>query len=76
VNWRKSSRSGSSACVEVALLSGGGAAVRHSADREGPMLQFTAGEWRAFVAGARAGEFDAEERKVADDPQHPSWPQP
>ena len=58
VNWRKSSRSGSGNCVEVALLPGGGAAVRHSADRGGPMLQFTANEWAAFLEGVKTAEFD------------------
>jgi hypothetical protein len=43
--------------VEVAL---GGAEVwvRDSKDAAGPVLRFTAAEWAAFLAGARAGEFD------------------
>ena len=32
--------------------------VRHSLDQSGPVLAFTHGEWRAFLTGARAGEFD------------------
>lgn len=59
--WRKSSFSGGAGCgncVEVALLDGGGVAVRDSKDRDGAVLVFTGGEWVAFVAGVRAGEFD------------------
>ncbi len=32
-------------------------AIRDSKDPDGPALVFTADEWRAFVSGARAGEF-------------------
>jgi uncharacterized protein DUF397 len=33
-------------------------AVRDAKDRTGPVLQFTAAEWEAFVGGVRGGEFD------------------
>jgi hypothetical protein len=56
--WRKSSRSGSNGCVEVAFHDGQ-IAVRDSKDRAGPVLQFTHWEWEAFLAGVRCGEFDA-----------------
>ncbi|OHV63468.1 DUF397 domain-containing protein [Pseudofrankia sp. BMG5.36] len=58
--WRKSSHSAGNGgeCVEVAALPDGGRAVRDSKDPEGPVLRFTAAEWRAFLAGARDGEFD------------------
>jgi hypothetical protein len=59
--WRKSSFSGSNSdgdCVEVALLPGGGVAVRDTKDRSLGAHRFTAQEWAAFVAGVRAGEFD------------------
>lgn len=57
--WFKSSFSGASvnACVEVALLPEE-IAVRDSKDRQGPVLVFTPDEWRAFLAGVRADEFD------------------
>jgi hypothetical protein len=55
--WRKSSRSGSNGCVEVAFVEGQ-VAVRDSKDRSGPVLLFTAHEWEAFIGGAREGEFE------------------
>ena len=57
--WIKSSLSFSNGnCVEVASLPGGGIGVRDSKDAEGPVLRFTPDEWRAFIGGARNGEFD------------------
>jgi len=57
--WIKSSLSFSNGnCVEVASLPDGGVGVRDSKDPSGPVLRFTPGEWRAFVGGARNGEFD------------------
>ena len=59
LRWVKSSLSYSSdACVEVADLPDGRVGVRHGKDSSGPLLQFTGAEWRAFLAGARTGEFD------------------
>ena len=57
--WRKSTRSGPNCdnCVEVAFV-GGAIAVRDSKNQSGPSLLFTSGEWDAFLAGARDGEFD------------------
>jgi Domain of unknown function (DUF397) len=57
--WRKSTRSGAYGdnCVEVAFVDGA-IAVRDSKDTLGPVLVFTRGEWDAFVAGAKDGEFD------------------
>jgi hypothetical protein len=56
--WFKSSRSsGNGACVEVAIVDDG-VAVRDTKDRATGMLQFTHEEWRAFVGGVKAGEFD------------------
>ncbi|GAB1642232.1 DUF397 domain-containing protein [Krasilnikovia sp. MM14-A1259] len=58
--WRKSSRSDGNggACVEITDLPDGGTAVRDSKDRSGPVLFFTAIEWRSFVEGVKHGEFD------------------
>jgi hypothetical protein len=55
--WRKSTFSGTNGCVEVAFVQGQ-VAVRDSKQRGGPVLVFTAHEWRAFLSGVRAGEFD------------------
>ena len=55
--WRKSARSISGDCVEVATLERL-VGVRDSKDPEGPVLVFKYGEWNAFIAGARDGEFD------------------
>jgi Domain of unknown function (DUF397) len=56
--WFKSTRSsGNGNCVEVAIVDDA-VGVRDSKDRSGPVLVFTASEWRAFVAGAKDGQFD------------------
>ena len=61
VRWVKSRHSnGDGNCVEVAVLPDGLVKVRDSkAGDAGPVLDFTPGEWRAFLAGVRDGEFDA-----------------
>ncbi|MEU7691756.1 DUF397 domain-containing protein [Microbispora hainanensis] len=66
--WRKSSYSGSNGgdCVEVAEIDGDGPehksgrliAVRDSKDPDGPVLFFTPEEWKAFLLGVHAGEFE------------------
>ena len=59
VRWRKSGRSGAGNCVELAELAAGGpVAVRNSRDPHGPALLYTPAEIAAFLAGAKAGEFD------------------
>ncbi|MFF3939786.1 DUF397 domain-containing protein [Streptomyces phaeofaciens] len=45
--------------VEIAHLPGGAVAMRSSLD-PGTVLRYTEAEWRAFVLGARDGEFDLE----------------
>ncbi|GAA3193163.1 MULTISPECIES: DUF397 domain-containing protein [Streptomyces] len=45
--------------VEIAYLPGGAVAMRSSLD-PGTVLRYTEAEWRAFVLGARDGEFDLE----------------
>jgi hypothetical protein len=56
--WVKSSHSGGSGeCVEVARNLPGKVAVRDSKDPHGPVLTFTSGEWTAFTAGVKDGEF-------------------
>ncbi|MEV4164960.1 DUF397 domain-containing protein [Nonomuraea dietziae] len=58
LEWFKSTASASGECLEAARLPSGGMAVRDSKNLEGPVLEFTAGEWRACVAGVRNNEFD------------------
>jgi hypothetical protein len=58
VTWFKSSHSQSGAeCAEVAWLKDGMIGVRDSKNPTGGALTFTPGEWDAFTAGVRAGEF-------------------
>ncbi|GAB3815622.1 DUF397 domain-containing protein [Micromonospora zhanjiangensis] len=58
--WRKSTRSQTSNCVEIAPLGTGSApvALRDSKDRNGPVLVFGRDGWLDFIAGTKAGEFD------------------
>lgn len=57
--WRKSSRSGGNGqCVEVAGNLTGIVAIRDSKNPNGPALVFSPGDWRTFVNGIKAGEFD------------------
>jgi Domain of unknown function (DUF397) len=54
---RKSTHCANNGCVEVAFVDGQ-VGVRDSKDRQGPVLEFTANEWEAFLAGAREGQFE------------------
>jgi hypothetical protein len=54
--WRKSSRCGTSTCVEVARVDDQ-YLIRDSKNPEAPALSFTQAEWDAFVEGVAAGEF-------------------
>ncbi|TGB07355.1 DUF397 domain-containing protein [Streptomyces sp. MZ04] len=45
--------------VEIAYLPEGAVAMRSSVEPE-TVLRYTEAEWRAFVLGARDGEFDLE----------------
>lgn len=59
-SWSTSTTSpDSGASIAVARLSDGSVAMRDGGDADGPVLIFTPVEWRAFVAGVDAGEFDA-----------------
>ena len=44
-------------CVEVDRGTQG-AAIRDAKNPDGAVLRFTEAEWRAFVRGVHAGEFD------------------
>lgn len=56
--WIKASMSGDQgACVEQRRHQGM-IEVRDSKDSSGPVLRFTSAEFRAWLDGARRGEFD------------------
>lgn len=56
--WRKARSSvNNGACLEAAPVNGM-VAVRDSKNPKGPILTYTAAEWRAFLDGAKRGEFD------------------
>lgn len=54
--WRRSSRCGSTTCVEVARVEDQ-YLIRDSKNPDAAALSFTAAEWKAFVEGVNAGEF-------------------
>jgi uncharacterized protein DUF397 len=59
LHWRTSSFTDNGTCVEVADLPDGGRLVRDTKLGESsPVLQYSAAEWQAFLAGVKAGEFD------------------
>lgn len=59
LQWMKSSYSAQGdQCVQVAKLPDGRVGVRDSKHEDGPVLVFTAAEWRAFIGGVKDGEFD------------------
>jgi len=67
-SWRRASRcSGNSDCVEVSLEADSVLIRDSKLPRRGPM-RFSRQEWIAFVAGAKAGEFD-----LAGDTTPPAW---
>lgn len=57
LRWKTSSRCSNGTCVQVAFA-GQSVVLRDSKDPEGPKLQYSAQEWRDFIAGAKSGEFD------------------
>ena len=60
LQWRVSSLcSGNGECVAVATLPSGDIVVKDTKEADGTVLRFNASEWRAFIAGVRAGEFEA-----------------
>ncbi|MQA87624.1 MAG: DUF397 domain-containing protein [Streptosporangiales bacterium] len=58
VRWRKSDRSATHNCVEVAPLPRRLIGVRDSKNKTGSILVFTSAEWSAFVNDVKNGSFD------------------
>jgi predicted secreted Zn-dependent protease len=58
--WRRSSAATGGEAVEIAVLPAGDVLLRTTAASAAglPPLRYTPEEWRAFLAGVRAGEFD------------------
>lgn len=60
LQWRTARRSvGNGACVEVAPTAGT-ILIRDSKDKDGPVVQYPGGSWRAFLEAAKTGRFDLE----------------
>jgi hypothetical protein len=58
-NWFKTTESdGASNCVEASFADDGTVGVRHSKKPTGPLLEFSPGEWDAFIKGVQAGQFN------------------
>lgn len=56
--WRTSSACpNGAACVEIALVPNGGAAMRDGKNPRSPELRFSRDAWNAFITSARFGEF-------------------
>ncbi|MDX3587485.1 DUF397 domain-containing protein [Streptomyces europaeiscabiei] len=55
--FRKSSYSGAQGdCVEVALTTTGGRAIRDSKNPQGPRVHFSPNGWHAFLAAAKGAK--------------------
>lgn len=57
LTWRRSLSCSNGACVEVAA-SGPMIFIKDSKAPAGPVLSYTAAEFREFIAGAKNGDFD------------------
>ncbi|MFC4068897.1 DUF397 domain-containing protein [Actinoplanes subglobosus] len=61
LDWRRSSYCTNRTCVEVALVADT-VRVRNSEDRS-EVLCISPPAWRAFIAGAKNGEFDIDQMR-------------
>ncbi|GAA0367137.1 DUF397 domain-containing protein [Microbispora corallina] len=57
LKWRISSHCNGGSCVQVAF-GDNEVALRDSKDASGPVLSFSASEWRAFLKAAKSGELE------------------
>ena len=55
--WRVARGCNGGECVRVAATDGT-VLIGDTKDPQGPVLSYTAAEWRAFVEGIRQGDFD------------------
>lgn len=58
LQWRKSTRSNETNCVEVRVTTAGDVLVRDSKNPLDGLLEFDSAAWRGFVAAVKVGEFD------------------
>jgi Domain of unknown function (DUF397) len=59
LTWFTSSKSsGNGQCTMCARLPDGGMAVKDSKDPDGPVLLFSAGQWRAFTQDIRLNDLN------------------
>ena len=56
--WRRSSKCAATECVEVARGEQDMILLRDSKSPHTPPFRYTTAEFRAFIDGAKAGEFD------------------
>jgi Domain of unknown function (DUF397) len=56
MQWQKSSYCAGGECVELAVL--GGQVLLRNSGKPGVIIRYTAAEWRAFMLGMQAREFD------------------
>ena len=56
-SWLKARNCENTSCIEITSLHGI-VALRNSKNPDGPILQYTADEWIAFLKGAKNGDFD------------------
>jgi predicted secreted Zn-dependent protease len=57
LDWRVSRFCDNGQCIRVARR-GEFIVIGNTNDPEGPLSEFTAEEWRNFLAGAKLGDFD------------------
>jgi Domain of unknown function (DUF397) len=58
IDWQVSSLCSGGDCVAVGRMPSGHVLLKDTKDPDGPQLRFAASEWRAFLAGVHAGDFD------------------
>lgn len=59
IKFKKSSRCGDSACVEVGRIND--VTIVRSTTAPENVVTFTKEEWRPFIEGVKAGEFDLDD---------------
>jgi hypothetical protein len=57
ISWRVSRTCESGACVGVARQ-GDSVVLGNTSQPDGPVQTYTTAEWKAFLAGAKQGDFD------------------